>query len=78
MKQFMLINQIFGWILLILLAPVVAYAQQVTDSVYLDKDCAKVPDKSMAAYVRYTIFDSPAKETGMHKTFYITGEKSSE
>ncbi len=78
MKQFRLTNHIIGWVLLILLSPVMAYAQQVTDSVYLDKGFAQVPDKSKAAYVRYTTFDSPAKEAGINKIFFITGEKFAE
>lgn len=57
----------------------IAKAQVVlTDSVYLDENLIKNPDKLTAAYVQYTLFNTPAREEGLVKTFYITGEKYSE
>lgn len=55
-----------------------ATAQQVMDTVYLNENFVKVPEKATAAYVRYTISDTLTNEGGQIKTFYITGEKYSE
>ncbi|QNF32545.1 TonB family protein [Adhaeribacter swui] len=53
-------------------------AQVLTDSLYLDENFVKTPSKSRAEYLRYTVFNTPAEEEGIVKTFYITGEKYSE
>ena len=55
----------------------VVQAQVATDSLYLDENFVKT-SKSFAAYLQYTVFTTLAKEEGIVKTFYITGEKYSE
>ncbi len=53
-------------------------AQQLVDTVYLDENFTEVSDRLTAAYVQYTLFNTPAREDGLIKTFYITSEKYSE
>lgn len=68
----------FYWGLLWLFVSSTAVAQQLVDTVYLNADFVKITDKTQAAYVQYTLFNTPTREDGLIKTFYITGEKYSE